>query len=218
MEQIAYFFQMLKHNVVLSTILATGNFSEVDLSQVEHNIMTDQGMECRNFVLAEGDTFSLVHVTFSEQFGTMINFYTDRAQYMENSKYYFGKNTYVKSKKGMWGSKVGSKHLKFYELEPPLDVTLRNSSQYGYTVTLRFDKNLKEKHAQFTDAQLLELYTALCKFQDEQELERPVALAEYEILDVLDIMQKRNVLASLGTLIDHEDKAVRTKVAKHFLL
>ena len=150
MESLPLFLQLIKKNIIIYSIISSGNFAHVDLKTIEHVVWGDKAIEFKNFELGEHEKFSSVLITFTE-IGLCMYFQTEDPKYFTDTKYYFNEDTTVKlnSPYKMDGVLVNhnTKNLgEFKEFDPPVDVSIHKSSVYGYSVNIMIpDKEGIEK-------------------------------------------------------------------------
>lgn len=140
----AQFFTLLKNNALLFSIIMTGNFSQIntsDLKSLDYFFPTDSGLVINNFNL-NNENFKMVDITFPKNLRNFITFTTDDSKYYENPEYYFGKNSEELSKNPY---EINGRDIKrnrkdlgiFHEFGKDIDVTLYKSSSYGYSISLK---------------------------------------------------------------------------------
>lgn len=57
METLPYFLLLLQKNVLLCSIVATGSFTRLDLSQTEHRVHSEQALDFYHFELGGKEVF-----------------------------------------------------------------------------------------------------------------------------------------------------------------
>lgn len=148
MNTLPYFLLLLQKNALLYSIIATGSFTNLDLSQVEHRIQSDQAIEFFNFPLGGNETFTSVSVLIVDS-GTSVTFFTPSPKYFDDPERYFQRkgsddnghlNTF-----GTTGAQTHKKSLGIFTVlplpVPPASVWVRNSDVYGYAVSVQFFKH-----------------------------------------------------------------------------
>lgn len=145
MEPLPYFLLLLKQNVLLCSIIASGSFAHVDLSRIEHDFHSDQAIDFLNFSLNENETFSSVNVGVGES-GTDITFHTTNPDYFEHPERYFQSTGSASSARPYLLNGVETRTHKKYLGEfivlpppaPPASVWVRHSNVYGYVIAIHF--------------------------------------------------------------------------------
>src|ERR1700761_2485839 len=92
MNNLPYFFLLLKKNIALWTILASGSFSQIDTLHTQYERFSPHAVMLRNYSISKGNTFKDIWIT-STAWETSISFTTSHSKYMDSAKYYFGTNT-----------------------------------------------------------------------------------------------------------------------------
>lgn len=142
-----YFFELIKNNAVLLSIIMNGNFSQIDhkqLIEVDHFFPTDSGLIINDYKLGQ-DTFKSVHIILTKYPSKTISFFTSDSKYFDNPELYFGKSSdeVLKNPYEMSGVKVNRSRKdlgNFNEFGKILEVTIFKSSVYGYCITIYFDR------------------------------------------------------------------------------
>jgi hypothetical protein len=145
MEPLPYFLLLLKKNVLLCSIIASGSFAQLDLGQVEHRIHSDGAMDLLNFSLGEGETFSEVNVMIVES-GTSLTFHTTNPDYFEHPERYFQSEGVTRDARPylLNGMEVKTRKKNMGEFVilpapvPPASVWVRSSSLYGCVIAVHF--------------------------------------------------------------------------------
>lgn len=145
MEPLPYFLLLLKQNILLCSIVASGSFAHVNLSGIEHNFHSDQAIDLLNFSLGENDTFSSVNVMIVES-STDITFHTTNPDYFEHPERYFQSIGSASSVQPYLLNGMEARTHKKYLGEfiilpspaPPASVWVRHSSVYGYVIAIHF--------------------------------------------------------------------------------
>ena len=144
MKEIPYFLLLVKKNVIIYSIIATGSFSQLDLKNIDHDIWSDQMIVLNNYSLNDKEKFDTIWITITKAM-TIVSFRTSSSQYFNNPKLYFSTDTVSKENSYFLNNNVSSsskKSLGGFEigLETPAYVTLNNSSVYGYEISLAIYK------------------------------------------------------------------------------
>lgn len=145
MDKLPYFIALVKKNVILYSIITAGSFTVNDFKGYNTSVWSDAVIDVENFQLSEDDQFKFVRIMKGE-IGTYITFYSNSSKYFDNPKKYFDRDSPVRERNyEMFAKQVSSNSKRLGEFDHfgvPMDVTLYNSSVYGYTVSLFF-KNEK---------------------------------------------------------------------------
>jgi hypothetical protein len=151
MEPLPYFLLLLKQNVLLCSIIATGSLAQVDLSQVEHVTHSGGAVDLLNFSLSETDKFASVNVLITET-GTNLIFHTSNSDYFDHPERYFQRGAMERKSAPyvIFGQEVRARDKNLGKFEflgpafptvPPASVSLRHSNLYGYVVSINFYKH-----------------------------------------------------------------------------
>jgi hypothetical protein len=89
MDKLPYFFVLLKKNIALWTLIATGSFSKIDTGHIKYIRLSPYAMILKNYSLSKNDTFKEIWI-MSTDWETAINFTTSNSKYQDSMKYYFG--------------------------------------------------------------------------------------------------------------------------------
>ncbi len=159
MNNLPYFFLLLKKNIALWTLIATGSFSKIDTAHIEYYRMSPHAMTLKNYSLSKEDTFNEIWVR-SGQGEVSINFETSNPKYLDSMRYYFGAN----SSSGSLESGYTINGVTFHnssEMLDPIDIgldrkahiSLMRSGEHEYKVMLMFySKNYQELGNRFMDS------------------------------------------------------------------
>lgn len=145
MEKLPYFLLLLKHNVLLCSVITSASFANVDLNQANCRVHSPQVVDFRNFVLGEAHTFSKVTVKLGEN-STVVTFFTDNPDYFQHPEKYFGRDGVLHNGSPYLlngaEARTNKKNLGNFAVfpppVPPASVWVRHSSVYGYAVAVHF--------------------------------------------------------------------------------
>lgn len=110
MNNLPYFFLLMKKNIILWTITTTGSFSKIDLTNTEHAYLGSSYLTLKNYVLSKQDTLRQVDI-MADKMGATIIVETPYAKYQDNMHYYFGADSLmgrIESSYEIDGKKVSS--------------------------------------------------------------------------------------------------------------
>jgi hypothetical protein len=139
MKELPYFLLLVKKNVVLWTIITTGSFANVNLKDIDHDYWTSQFLQMNNYSLNNDEEFNEVWITITD-ISTIISFRSNSSKYLDNTKYYFGKDSILVNSSPYYISNMKvsdtSKKLDPFDvgLEMPINVSIGKSSSYGYYI------------------------------------------------------------------------------------
>jgi hypothetical protein len=139
-----YFFELIKSNAIIFSILITGSFSKIDQNQLnylDHFFPSDSGLVIKNYNL-DNNYFESVDFILTKNYGTLISFHTSDPKYFENPELYFGKsvNEQIKKPFEINGLKVSlsKKQLgDFQAFDNFYTVSIYKSKDFGYTISIR---------------------------------------------------------------------------------
>jgi len=141
MSTLPYFLALVRSNIILYTFITSGTLSGIDFQGYEIDIWSDTLIEIKSFKLSNEDTFSSVRIMVTD-LGLHIDFSASSSKYFDDPQKYFGRDILVRKREyEMFEQQVksNSKRLgRFENFTPLVDVTLYNSSMYGYKVDLFF--------------------------------------------------------------------------------
>ena len=148
MEPLPYFLLLLQKNVLLCSIVATGSFTRLDLSQTEHRVHSEQALDFYHFELGGKEVFQSVNILVTES-STSLTFHTNDETYFYHPERYFGcvgtdtmSGPYsVSGVEAKTKRKYLGKFILFDTGLPPASVYVRHSSLYGYVVSVSFYKH-----------------------------------------------------------------------------
>lgn len=149
MDKLPYFLALVKKNVILYPFITSGALSGIDFKGYQTMRLSDCAIDIKNFKLSNEDLFSAVMIGISD-LGLHINFSTNSAKYFDDPKKYFSRDTPIRKREyEMFEQQVKSNSKRLGEFENFIrlvDVTLYNSSMYGYRISLFFpsDKYLED--------------------------------------------------------------------------
>lgn len=136
-----YFFQLLKNNVILLSIISSGGFSSVDLQNTDHIFFTDSGLRINNFAIGKNERFKYVDILLTEEHETIFIFISDDPKYYDDPSFYFDSTGFEKNKNPFMVNDVVVTHSRkdvgtFHEFEKSIRVSIHKSSAYGYMISL----------------------------------------------------------------------------------
>ncbi len=141
MDTLPYFLALVKKNIILYTFITSGTLSGIDFKGYETVPLSDYAIEVKNFKLSNEESFNAVMIGVSD-LGLHIDFTPVCSKYFDDPQKYFGRDVPLRKREyEMFEQQVksNSKRLGRYENFIRLvDVTLYNSSVYGYRVSLFF--------------------------------------------------------------------------------
>lgn len=149
MDKLPYFLALVKKNIILYTVISSGAFLGVDFRDYETDVWSDAYIKIKNFKLSDEDSFISADIRITD-FGLYIEFDPNSSKYFDDPKKYFSRDTPIRKREyEMFEQQVksNSKRLgKFENFIRLVDVTLYNSSMYGYRISLFFpsDKYLED--------------------------------------------------------------------------
>jgi len=147
MDPLPYFLLLLQKNVVLCSIIATGSFANLGLSQIDHKIHSDQAIDLLNYTLGKNEVFPAINIMLVES-ATTITFHTPDAKYFDYPEVYFGRSGpervsepfTINGIESQTRKKYLGKFILFDASLPPASVYVRRSSLYGYVIAISFYK------------------------------------------------------------------------------
>lgn len=145
MEALPLFFQLIKKNAILYSIITTGSLSNVNLKDTNHIFFSDRAIQFKKFTLGENHVFSFVTLTI-DSVHVAIDFTDSNSRYFDSTEYYFGKNSFVDKEKKMNVDgvyiTVEEKSLGYYsgfaEQTPSIKAVVKKTGFVDYSVSLRF--------------------------------------------------------------------------------
>src|SRR5581483_99785 len=142
MNNLPYFFVLLKKNIALWTLIATGSFSKIDTAHTEYTRMSPYAMILKNYSLSKNDTFKEIWI-MSMGWQTSLAFTTSSSKYVDSIKYYFGTNTisgYISGGYTMGDTTVSNSESALGPIDIGLDrkvnVFLGRSGEHEYKINL----------------------------------------------------------------------------------
>jgi len=154
-DSLPYFLQLIKQNILLHAIIASGGFSNIDLKNIEHNIFTEKAIVFYNFSLSSNDSFEYVNFSIIEDVSNPsetimeFSFLTRDSKYFENTKHYFNENenSPIKNHPLIKKKRLTRKDIGFIKIfdspVPPADVSISKNTTYGYSINLTFYSDFK---------------------------------------------------------------------------
>jgi len=145
MKDLPYFLLLVKKNVVLWTIITTGSFANVNLKDIDHDYWTSQFLQINDYSLNNDEKFNEIWITLTD-ISTIISFRSSNSKYLDNTKYYFDRDTVLTNSNPYYISDMkvsdASKNLDTFDigLDMPVHVTIGKSSSYGHYVDLTLYK------------------------------------------------------------------------------
>lgn len=159
MKYLPYFFLLLKKNIALWTIIATGSFSKIDTVHTEYIRMSPSTLILKNYALSNNDTFKEIWI-MSTGWQVSIDFKTSNSKYQDSLKYYFGTNSIRGSMEGGYTLNDSTVHNSSDMLEPidigldrKVSVFLGRSGEHEYEISLMLHaKDYLERMDKFMDS------------------------------------------------------------------
>lgn len=138
-----YFFQLIKKNTLLYSILLNGNLNNLDLNNQEVSIWSENAIEISNLSLGE-DVFEAVMVAVYDDFMAM-DLKTSDAKFFNNPAFYFNRDVHVRLKRPylLNGESIEEKFkdlgsFESSEFNGPVSITLRHFNAFNYTLSFCF--------------------------------------------------------------------------------
>jgi hypothetical protein len=159
MNNLPYFFLLLKKNIALWTLIATGSFSKIDTVHTECIRMSPNFMILKNYSLSGTDIFKEIGI-MSTGWETNVDFTTSNSKYLDSLKYYFGTSSISGSMEGGYTINGTAVHNSTDMIGPidigldrKVDVFLGRSGEHEYKITLLLQaKNSMELRDRFMDS------------------------------------------------------------------
>ena len=159
MNNLPYFFLLIKKNIALWTLIASGSFSKIDTAHTEYEKMSPHFMILKNYSLSPTDIFKEISM-MSTGWETHIDFTTSNTKYLDSMKYYFGTNQISGSISGGYTMNGTTVHNSTDMLGPldigldrKVDVFLGPSGEHEYKISLMLQaKNAMELRDRFMDS------------------------------------------------------------------
>lgn len=146
MDSLPLFLSLIKNSILINTLLTTGNFNNIDLSEFNTRVYSQKAIEFINFRLSENDMFDtiLYSVIPSDSSGEasgliQLTLTTKESKYFDNFQLYF-----QSGKRKSKFHRISDFHLDlgyFQLFEPPFPpafVSIIKNPQYGYGVYISF--------------------------------------------------------------------------------
>lgn len=145
--ELPLFLKLIKQNFILYTIIMTGSYDGVNLTQIHHNKLNSGAIEFFDFYLDSEESFKNVSIGFSES-GTDVSFITQDPKFFDNPRHFFNRDSPEGPGSSMMigdlQARSNKKRLgRFDAFESPLDtvsISVVKSSVYGYQIILIFPK------------------------------------------------------------------------------
>jgi len=159
MNNLPYFFLLLKKNVGLWTIIATGSFSKIDTAHTQCIRMSPHALILKNYSISRNDTFKEIWIT-STGWEVSISFTTSSSKYQDSLKYYWGTSSVSGSMEGGYTMNDTTVHNSTDMLAPidigldrKVSVFLGRSGAHEYKVSLMLlAKDYLQRQAKFMDS------------------------------------------------------------------
>ena len=159
MNNLPYFFLLLKKNIALWTVIATGSFAKIDTAHTEYIRMSPHALILKNYALSRNDTFKEIWIT-STGWRVSVDFTTSNSKYQDSLKYYFGTSSISGSMEiGYTMSDTAVHHST--DVLGPIDIGLNRkvsvflgrSGEHEYRVSLMLlTKDHIQREAKFMDS------------------------------------------------------------------
>ena len=159
MNNLPYFFLLIKKNIALWTLIATGSFSKIDTVHIEYIRMSPYFMILKNYSLNKTDTFKEITI-MSTGWQTNVDFTTSNSKYLDSLKYYFGTSSISGSMEGGYTINGTAVHNST-DMIGPIDIGLNRkvsvflgrSGEHEYKISLMLHaKNYMELQDRFMDS------------------------------------------------------------------
>jgi len=159
MNNLPYFFVLLKKNIALWTIIATGSFSKIDTAHTEYIMMSPHALMLKNYSIDRDNTFKEIWI-MSTGWEVSIDFTTSSSKYQDSLKYYFGTSSISSSMEGGYTMNDTTVHNSTDMLAPidigldrKVSVFLGRSGEHEYKVSLLLlAKDHLQRQAKFMDS------------------------------------------------------------------
>jgi hypothetical protein len=144
MAPFPYFLQLLHQDELLCSIITAGSFAHVNLNSFDHRFHSDQALDLFNYSL-ENEFFTKVNIMLIEGDISLV-FHTTSAKYLEEPERYFQRQAPERTSAPyiIFGQEARTRKKNLGQfpflgpLIPPASVSLRQSSLYGYVVSINF--------------------------------------------------------------------------------
>jgi hypothetical protein len=154
MNNLPYFFLLMKKNIILWTIITTGSFSKIDLTNTEHSFVAPSYLVLKNYVLSKQDTLRQVEV-IADKMATTFIFETPYSKYQNNMHYYFGTDSpmgRIESSYEIDGEKVSSSTDAYSPIDigihKQVSVSVGRSNANAFKIVIRAYPEEEEKKLQ----------------------------------------------------------------------
>jgi hypothetical protein len=159
MNNLPYFFLLLKKNIALWTLLATGSFSKIDTAHTEYTRMSPYTLILKNYSISKNNNFRQIWI-MSTGWQTSIDFTTSDSKYQDSLKYYFGTSSISGSMEGQYTLNDSTVHNSTDMLGPidigldrKVSVFLGRSGEHEYKISLLLHtKDYMERRDRFMDS------------------------------------------------------------------
>ena len=159
MQNLPYFFLLLKKNIALWTLIATGSFSKIDTVHTEYTRMSPNFMILKNYSLSNTDSFKEINI-MSTGWSISMDFRTSNPKYLDSMKYYFGTSSISGSMSGGYtinGTAVNNSNNMLEPIDIGLNrkvsVFLGRTGEHEYKISFLLNaKNYIELEGRFLDS------------------------------------------------------------------
>jgi hypothetical protein len=144
MASFPYFLQLLHQDELLCSIITTGSFAHINLTSFDHRFYSDQVFDLFNYSL-ENEFFTKVNIILVDGDIGLV-FHTTSVKYLEEPKRYFQRQAPERTSAPyiIFGQEARTRKKNLGQfpflgpLIPPASVSLRQSSLYGYVISIDF--------------------------------------------------------------------------------
>ena len=221
------FFRLLKQNILLYSVFSTNSVDVAFFEDYDYLRTSKEGFHVYNFSLSDSEQFDDLFIFILEG-NVMCDLKVSDDRFLINTKSYFGKDSYLRDEVIQEGpmagmSKLKSKKLYFYDLDPSISVWIRSSPMYGNVVTIEhIDPDHPVPLAHQSDTKTLyETFISLAISQsDHVHINTPGADMKlgFMLMDTYVELKERNQLELLKDLLSHEHDNVRRWAASSLLV
>ena len=228
MNELPVFFQLIKQNIFLYSLLTNGTLDTAHLAGSNFYQYTPNSVQVTNFVLSEKEVFSSMTAGIRDEV-IDINFRLKNDRFLEKTKEYFGKDSFLRIRnrdpemKNPY-SEVRSKILYLKAFDIPLEILIRTSPHFGDVLTISTDNNplLPDTYYRNVDDQTLRKYFEASAMGEllmhEQNDKRGQNQMWRNTMERLEEIHARDNLTLLEPLLVHEHPNVRRWTASILLL
>jgi hypothetical protein len=141
MINLPYFLLLIKKDVILWTIITTGNFTDIKLDDIDHDYWTSQYLQIMDYSLNDDEKFDEIWITNTDIL-TTVSFRSSSSKYLDNTKYYFDDDIIMNESEPYYIADTAvidsNKKLDPFDvgLDMPINITVGYSSCYGYYVDI----------------------------------------------------------------------------------